>query len=479
MSSMKNQTYFEKLIPRTRRSFGLGIAIALSVQAITVFTGFLFIRSVSRRQLIHRDAVALHMTTLMEQLDLEEEGEDLRTEQQIGFDAALRASRLKGVIGIRFYDTDGNFTDSFPANILPEPLEPEALKTVQNLQSTGRFVRAMPLDAVFIYLPQFASGTITRAPIVLTTIPLHRHDANHLAGAAQFIMEGQSLADEYRLLDSRLIGMALMIFLFSGTLLVAMLWPAARRARRLNRELARHHDRLQRANEELALTARISAVGAVSSHLLHGLKNPLASLSQFMASHHTAEAAPPEDADWQDALTASRRMQALVERTMEVLSDAKGEPTYELTVGELGEDLISQLHSEANKREVQPVFEAEGNCKLSSRTANLASLVLVNLLENAIQVTAAGGTVRLSVSRTDDTLFFRVQDQGPGFPPEQIDHLFLPAKSTREGGSGIGLAISRQIADYLGAELQLEQSSANGCTFLLKLPISVCLDPPD
>ncbi|WP_407984837.1 hypothetical protein [Pontiella sulfatireligans] len=55
----------------------------------------------------------------------------------------------------------------------------------------------------------------------------------------------------------------------------------------------------------------------------------------------------------------------------------------------------------------------------------------------------------------------------------------MPGKSTREGGSGIGLAISKQIADYLDAALELEESSASGCVFLLELPMSVCMELPD
>lgn len=115
---------------------------------------------------------------------------------------------------------------------------------------------------------------------------------------------------------------------------------------------------------------------------------------------------------------------------------------------------------------------------LSSRTANLAGLILVNLLENAIQATPSGKTVSLKASRDPSFLYFRVSDEGPGFPADQRNELFLPGKSTREGGSGLGLAISKQIAEYLASDLQLEKSEEVGCTFLLKLPMSVCLEPP-
>jgi len=128
----------------------------------------------------------------------------------------------------------------------------------------------------------------------------------------------------------------------------------------------------------------------------------------------------------------------------------------------------------ADRRKVKLMVEAGGTCTLSSRTANLTSLVLLNLLENAVEATATGGTVSLSVVREAEWLRFRVRDEGPGFPEHLRHHLFLPCKSSREGGSGIGLAICKQIADHLGAKLDLVESSRQGCTFVLELPVSAC-----
>jgi signal transduction histidine kinase len=471
---MNGTPNLEKLIPRTRRAFWLGVGLALSVLAFTILAGVLYVRGLVREQIAQRDAEALHATTLMEQLDaVIQNGKEVRSEEQIGFDAAILASRLKGVMGIRFYDTNGVFTDSFPATILPLPLGRSALESVRTLKPHSRFHPDTPLSAVFIYLPQFATGNVARVPTLEVTVPLHRRDTAKFVGAAQFIVEGQSIADEYAHLDQHLIQFAVITFVIAGLLLVAMLWPAFRRVEKLNRDLAVRGERLQRANEELALAARASALGAVSAHLMHGLKNPLASLSQFVSRRGNGNSDPGGD-DWQDALSASRRMQSLVEQTLEVLGDARGEPTYELSVEELVTDVQKRVTVAANRRKLKLAVQAEETCTLSSRVANLASLVLVNLAENAIQATPAGGIVSLSVAREAERLKFRVRDQGPGFPEYLRQHLFLPCKSTREGGSGIGLAICKQIADHLGAELELAESSAKGCEFLMELPVSAC-----
>jgi len=464
-------------MPRSGRAFALGVSMALSVLGLTIFGGWLLVRSLVRQQIAQRDAEALHATTLMEQLDARTgvEGELVDSDEQIGFDAAVRASRLKGVMGIRFFNSAGRFTDSFPATIQPRQLSPQALQAVSRLRPFSRFSPDTPLSEIFIYLPQFATGNIPRVATLRVTVPLHRRDTTNLLGAAQFIVEGESIAQEYARLDRHLGGLAAAAFAVSGFLLVTMLWPAFRQVGRLNRELAQRNERLSRANQELALAARASALGAVSAHLMHGLRNPLASLSQFVSGQGNG-IARQKDEEVQDALTAARRMQSLVEQTLEVLADARGEPAYEVTVKELLESARQRVEGLANKRGVNLSTVAGSDQMLSSRAANLLRLILVNLLENAVQVSSPGRNVSLAAELQDGRLILRVQDQGPGFPEDLRPGLFLPCRSTREGGSGLGLAISKQLAEHLGANLELRESSSSGCVFALDLPLNRASD---
>lgn len=466
---MNGVAQLDRLAPRTRRAFALGLSLALLVLAITLAAGGLFVRGLIRQQIIQRDAEALYATTLMEQLDAAN-GElpaDAETDAQIGFDAAILASRLRGVMGIRFFDPGGQFTDTFPATIQPTRLDDEALKVVRRFQPHSRFRPVTPLTEVFIYRPEFATGQIARVPTLEVTVPLHRAGGNRLACVAQFIVEGHSLAQEYARLDRRLGALAGLAFVVAGGLLAAMLWPAFRRMERLTAEVAWRSERLQRANEELALAARTAALGAVSAHLMHGLKNPLASLSQFVHTGHRGEL---QQEDWQDALAAARRMQALVEQTLEVLADSRTEAAYTLSAAELAEQVRARVAPLADSRRVALVVEAARPEKLSSRAANLISLILVNLVENALEATPPGKQVNLSLSAEPDRLRWRVQDQGPGFPAHLRPSLFLPCKSTREGGSGLGLAICKQLANHLGATLELIEPPEGGCLFELAVP---------
>ena len=109
--------------------------------------------------------------------------------------------------------------------------------------------------------------------------------------------------------------------------------------------------------------------------------------------------------------------------------------------------------------------------ELDNRQANLLGLILTNLVQNAIQASPREGRVTLGIHRNETAIAFRVTDQGAGLPPAVRDNLFAPCQSTSAGGTGIGLVISKQLSNHLGADLRLERTSAEGTTFLLELPL--------
>ena len=102
--------------------------------------------------------------------------------------------------------------------------------------------------------------------------------------------------------------------------------------------------------------------------------------------------------------------------------------------------------------------------------------LLINLVRNAAEAALeTGGGVTLAWSRDDRGFELRIEDDGPGVADS--GHLFVPFFTTKPGGSGIGLALSRQIAEAHGGSLTLEnREGARGCVARLRLPLGVA--PP-
>jgi signal transduction histidine kinase len=97
--------------------------------------------------------------------------------------------------------------------------------------------------------------------------------------------------------------------------------------------------------------------------------------------------------------------------------------------------------------------------------------LLINLLSNAVDAAlATGGGVSVGWRRSGGELEVRVRDEGPGI--SDLENLFVPFFTTKPNGSGIGLVLSRQIAEGHGGSLTLRnRSDRTGCEAILRLPL--------
>jgi signal transduction histidine kinase len=114
---------------------------------------------------------------------------------------------------------------------------------------------------------------------------------------------------------------------------------------------------------------------------------------------------------------------------------------------------------------------------LASPTTDQARLqqILMNLLSNAVRHTVDGSTVTTAVRTASGYIEFRVSDHGPGVPETIREGIFEPFRrfDPHSGqGTGLGLPVSRRLAEVLGGTLEVERSDSNGATFLLRLPLT-------
>lgn len=260
---------------------------------------------------------------------------------------------------------------------------------------------------------------------------------------------------------------------YGGTsiLVAAVLAWAFLRLAESNRRLAARSADLARANQELDFAAKTGAIGAISAHLIHGLNNPLAGLEGFVADASLANHTPHGDA-WQSAIDTTRRLRAMVQEVMAVLRDeAEGRADYPVPLKEF----LAAVHDRARAAAesagvgVEIVDAADG--VLLARTANLGSLVLANLVANAIEASPRGAVVGVATRTTGGALEILVEDAGGGLPAAVRATLFQPVKSAKRNSGGVGLAISRQLARHAAGDLELVRSDAAGTVFCLRVPL--------
>jgi signal transduction histidine kinase len=117
-------------------------------------------------------------------------------------------------------------------------------------------------------------------------------------------------------------------------------------------------------------------------------------------------------------------------------------------------------------------LEAGADLPACNTDASRVEQILVNLIGNAIQHCAAGGSVQVRVSAADGLVRFTVDNDGTGVPPEEVERIFDIYVSKKEGeaqGVGLGLPLSRRLARLLGGELRAESLPDRG-RFVLDLP---------
>jgi signal transduction histidine kinase len=458
----------------SRRLPVLVVGLTLAVFAAVIYLGALQLRKSLRAQIAGRDAEILYAVALMQQLS-DNEGTELGGEIEHVADqlnVILEISKLKGVIAARLFDGQGKFTLAFPAHVSETNLSSEQLPDLTLLKPGSRFYPQASVDAFFTV---GNPGAPRIAPLLEVNIPLHRlhrKDQPRLLAVAQFIMDGEAIAKEFAALDRSLLIQGGAVFVAGGLIIAVALAWAFRRLQKAGRVVFERTEKLLRANEELALAAKTSAVGAVTAHLIHRLSNPLSGLREFVASR-----GDENDADWSEAAATAREMQNLVAEIIRLLGEEQTLDRYEISFAELGQIIIGRVQTVADQAGVRFTSTVTTEGVLPNREASLAGLILENLVRNAIEATPSGKEVSLAITCADGNLVCEVRDEGDGIPESLRANLFVPCRSRKAGGHGIGLAICKQLAGHAGAILELKSTGVSGSVFALRLAMPVAEEP--
>lgn len=380
-------------------------------------------------------------------------------------DAVLKASKFRDVLAIRVFDAERHFTGAVPVELSDEP--PPAADWTE--RPAARLEPRAKLHALSGN-PVDPTARAAEIPVLEAWVPLRRAQGASLAGVAQFWIEGGEIADEFSALDNRLLMQATSAWLAGAIVIVLALGWAFRRLAAANRTLELRTEDLQRANRELMLTAKTSALGAVTAHLIHEIKNPLAGLEMFMAGQAEGGARGEDGRELIAATELTKRLRTMINDVVGVLRDEQHGAHFELTCAEVAELAMAGVRPAATTAGVRLVSDISSAHSLPGRRANLAGLVLRNLLQNAVEASPPAGIVSIKGgATTGGGVEFLIEDRGPGLAESVRTRLFQPCTSTKAGGSGLGLALSQQLAQQAGGRIELVRSDRDGTCFRLVL----------
>jgi len=157
----------------------------------------------------------------------------------------------------------------------------------------------------------------------------------------------------------------------------------------------------------------------------------------------------------------------------DMLTFLRGAPSGReaIAVHELIAEVVQVIEPQMSDKRVE--LRVDLQCDLVRVRGDRKALIgaLTNLLENALQASQPGNTVRLGVRADSIRLEISVSDQGKGMSPEVQRRLFEPFFTTRPEGTGLGLAIMRSVIDAHGGDVEVKSEPGRGTTFLVWLPV--------
>lgn len=231
-----------------------------------------------------------------------------------------------------------------------------------------------------------------------------------------------------------------------------------------------------------AMLARLESAFAQQRNFVmdvsHELRTPLTALRGNLDVMLMDKAMDPEAREQLERM--SSEVSRLIRLTSNLLYLAHAEAGREIARRpvELDALCLEVVRQARNLRDDVAVrLENEVQVTVSGDRDLLKQLVL-NLVDNAIKYSPANSDVAVSLVEMENAVQIVVADQGPGIPPDQLAHIFerfyrAPgAQSRRVGGAGIGLAISRWIAQVHGGDIRAESSPGSGSRFIVTLPLS-------
>ena len=229
---------------------------------------------------------------------------------------------------------------------------------------------------------------------------------------------------------------------------------------------------VRKLQDRLTQTQRLAAMGEMAASLAHQIRTPLSSAILY-SSNLKRQQLSEQDRQYTGEKIISR-LRHLEHVVNDMLLYARGANPGgdEFTSEDLLTDLVAALDSQLQTTEINfTAFNEDGPLGLSGNRQMILS-ALINLVVNAIQAMNGQGCIEVKTSCIDETVLqIIVKDNGAGFSAEAKVRAFEPFFTTRNEGTGLGLAVVAAIVSAHGGEITLQSEEGKGTAFIIQLPI--------
>ncbi len=249
--------------------------------------------------------------------------------------------------------------------------------------------------------------------------------------------------------------------------------------------LFKREQELKQSQATLRRADRLSSLGLLTAGLAHEIRNPLVAIRTF------TQLLPEryDDAEFRNgfqglALKEVDRICGLINDLLSFARPSKPNVAPE-NISDVVDNIARILEAQAKDKSVEVVREFDLSLPKVWIDKEQMKQVFMNLILNSIQAMKDGGTISISTrlaARSNADLVkeyvqVEVRDNGVGIPAENLEHIFDPFFTSKDEGSGLGLAVSHQIVQEHGGYVTVESIVGQGTSFFVQMPIGAPIRP--
>ncbi len=234
----------------------------------------------------------------------------------------------------------------------------------------------------------------------------------------------------------------------------------------------RSQEELERMKQELEMAQRLNVLGELAASIAHEIRNPLNAMlqaSDLLEGESTLD-------------VAQRRLLAVFKEESKSLNDILSSylmkakpPEPQFAIWDLRvilEQVVSLLQADRSLADrVAFTLDIPESVSPISLDASSIKQLFLNLFLNAIDAIKGRGEIRVQIREMDDRILLHIHDNGCGIPKSLLPNIFKPFFTTKDKGTGLGLAVVKRIVDEHGWDVEVESEESVGTTFRLTIPL--------
>jgi len=266
-----------------------------------------------------------------------------------------------------------------------------------------------------------------------------------------------------------MLGVVAMLAVF-GVIVITINKNLSRMVKMRTTELVEQRDNLEdlveEKTQEVLKSERLSAIGELSGRLAHDLRNPLSvmKMSVDLLKQDSSDSKISDPIITKRISLIEKSIERISHQVDDVLGYVRHSPLKLSKV--LVDEIIKNSIDKINVPDDIEIIVSKNKIKMNC-DANKMDAVFINILVNSIQAMHKGGKIEILIKEKDNVVVLEFVDSGEGIADKDLDKVFEPLFTTKQKGTGLGLASCKNIIEQHQGEISVKN---NPTTFIIKLP---------